>query len=323
MCLHIVMYHYVRDLGLNRYPSIKGLDAVFFRQQIEFLQQYFTIVRMEDVLAALDGGDIADNAALLTFDDGYIDHYTVVFPVLDAMGLQGSFFPPARILEESVLLDVNKVHFMLAAGETGAIFQALLSEIDRHRGTEYDIPDTDTLRDEYAKPSRYDSGEVIFIKRMLQTVLPERMRVAIADRLFARFVGVPMAVFAKELYLDTAQLLTMKRHGMYIGLHGFDHGWLGRMSASEYEADISLALQYMDGIGLIDRRAWVMNYPYGSWNDGVVDYIGQNGCLAGLSTRVAVADLATDHRLLLPRFDTNDFPPKSEGYLDPSSRRNQ
>ena len=106
----------------------------------------------------------------------------------------------------------------------------------------------------------------------------------------------------------------MKRHGMFIGVHGYAHEWLGNLERIEYENDISLAINGMADLGLIDKNAWVMNYPYGSWNDGVVNYIKNKGCVLGLTTRTAIASLDHDNRLLLPRIDTNEFPPKSEGY---------
>jgi len=314
MRINIVMYHYVRNLGRSRYPTIKGLDISLFRRQIDFLHSHFTIIRMEDMLSALDGGELPDNAALLTFDDGYIDHYTTVFPILDEIGVQGSFFPPSTILENARVLDVNKIHFILASGEVRQIYESLIKAIDEHRGMEFLIPETHILLNEYDKPNRFDSGEIIFIKRMLQTVLPERLRKIIFDKLFRQCIGIDEAVFARELYCDEKQLAAMKKHGMYIGLHGSAHEWLGNMEKAVYEHDIKHALEYMDSIGLIDKKAWVMNYPYGSYNDGVVAYVKANGCLAGLTTTVAIADTLTDDRLLLPRLDTNDYPPKSEEY---------
>ena len=309
------MYHYVRDFKVQRYPNIKGLDIELFRQQLKFLKSRFTIIRMEDLLFALGGKNLPENAALLSFDDGYIDHYTTVFPLLDKMGLQGSFFPPCSNLESQVLLDVNKIHFTLASSNAVDLYRAVLYKINSHRGTEFDIPDTETLLKEYFMPNRFDSGEVAFIKQMLQTILPQRLRKLIIDELFREFVSVDEAVLAKELYCDVEQLITMKKRGMFIGLHGFNHYWLGNMEKHDYEKDICHSLDYMDSMGLIDKRAWVMCYPYGSWNDGVVEFIQANGCLAGLTTEVGVAKLLTTNRFLLPRLDTNDFPPKSENYL--------
>ncbi len=82
--VHIIMYHYVRDLGNSRYPNIKGLDYGLFKEQIAFLKEHFTVVTMEDVIEACnsENGTLPENAVLLTFDDGYIDNFTAVFPVL-------------------------------------------------------------------------------------------------------------------------------------------------------------------------------------------------------------------------------------------------
>ena len=85
MCkLYIAMYHYTRDLQHSRYPLIKGLDESLFRKQLEFMKNNFNIVRMEYVIEAVkENGTLPENALLLTFDDGYIDNYTVAFPILE------------------------------------------------------------------------------------------------------------------------------------------------------------------------------------------------------------------------------------------------
>ena len=96
--LSIIMYHYVRDLKNSRYPNINGLDLDLFKEQIDFLYKNFHVVTMEQVVDASRGeGELPENAVLLTFDDGYIDHFTNVFPVLCNYGMQGSIFIPSRI----------------------------------------------------------------------------------------------------------------------------------------------------------------------------------------------------------------------------------
>ncbi|MEI6101743.1 MAG: polysaccharide deacetylase family protein, partial [Eubacteriales bacterium] len=101
----IVMYHYVRDLNNSRYPAIKGLDFELFRQQIDFFAAHFNVITIEEVIAAYDEGyELPQNALLLTFDDGYIDHYLNVFPLLQAYKMQGSFFIPGKTFCDHVLL---------------------------------------------------------------------------------------------------------------------------------------------------------------------------------------------------------------------------
>ena len=36
----IIMYHYVRDLKNGRYPKIKGLDILLFKEQIKYLKKH-------------------------------------------------------------------------------------------------------------------------------------------------------------------------------------------------------------------------------------------------------------------------------------------
>ena len=250
----------------------------------------------------------------MTFDDGYIDHFATVYPLLCERGLRGAFFPPARTLCEGALLNVNKIHFIMSATSEEKLFHVLLREMDFFRGNEHSYPDNKTLLAVNAVPNRYDNAEVVFSKRMLQTVLPKMVRNMIADKLFERFVGVSQSVFAKEIYIDVTQLKVMKQHGMYIGLHGYNHDRLGEMGDSEYAIDTNKALDYMESNGLLDKDSWVMCYPYGSYNSSVVEYLRGIGCVAGLTTEVFVTDLCKCDPLLLPRLDTNDYPPKSQNY---------
>lgn len=307
--LYISMYHYTRDIVHSRYPQIKGLDTNLFRQQIEYMKNNFNIVTMEQVIDAVEGkSELSEKALLLTFDDGYIDNYTFAFPILEEFGIQGSFFIPGKTFTTHQLLDVNKIHYILASAD----ICKLKKEMDYYRGIEFDYAPTDDLFNEYAVESRFDIKETIFVKRMLQTVLPERLRNTISSNLFEKYVGVSEEQLAYELYMTEEQIRTMKRHGMFIGLHGYDHYWLGKLPKEQMKKDLDKALDTLDEF--IDRKHWVMNYPYGSYNQDVLDYIKMKGACVGFTTEVKIADICMDAALELPRLDCNDFPPKSENY---------
>lgn len=262
--LYISMYHYTRDLKNSRYPDIKGLDSSLFREQILFMKEHFHIVTMEEVMEAAGGHyELPDDALLLTFDDGYIDNYTFAFPVLDELGVQGSFFIPGKTFTTYELLDVNKIHYLLASTDIHIILKDLLERMDHYRGNEYSYASNEELFQEYAKSNRFDGKEVIFVKRMLQTVLPEELRNRIASELFAKHVGITEQQLAHELYMTKEQIRTLKRHGMHIGVHGYDHYWLGNLSKEKMQQDMQKALVIMDEF--IDNQKWAMNYPYGSY----------------------------------------------------------
>ena len=169
----------------------------------------------------------------------------------------------------------------------------------------------DELIKKYAVANRFDDKETVFVKRVLQTALPENIRNEISSKLFKKYVGLAEDKFARELYMNRDQIKLMKDSGMFIGLHGYDHYWLGNLPVEQMHADIDKSLDTMSEF--IDKNCWVMNYPYGNNNSEVVSYIEQKGCKLGLTTEVRVAD-KSDNKFLLPRLDCNDFPPKSENY---------
>lgn len=312
--LYISMYHYTRDLKHSRYPEIKGLDVNLFREQIAFMKSNFNIVTMEQVLEAISTKNkLPEKALLLTFDDGYADNYNVAMPILEEYGVQGSFFIPGKTFTTHQLLDVNKIHYVLASANIYNLLEDLKKEMDYYRGQEFQYAPTEELFAKYAVATRFDIKETVFVKQMLQTVLPEKLRNIISSKLFAKYVGVTEEQLAYELYMSEEQIRTMKRHGMFIGIHGYDHYWLGNLSVEQMENDISLALDALDEF--VDRKQWVMNYPYGNYNKDVLAYISKQGACLGLTTEVRLADIDKDNPLELPRLDCNDFPPKSDNYL--------
>ena len=133
--LYIVMYHYTRDLAQSRYPAIKGLDSALFDEQLTFFEEHMHVVTMEEVLSAFDGKtNLPEDAVLLTFDDGYIDNYLTAFPLLMKHHMQGSFFIPGRTFTEKVVLDVNKIHFILATANIDVMIEDVRKAIESLRG---------------------------------------------------------------------------------------------------------------------------------------------------------------------------------------------
>lgn len=307
--LTIVMYHYIRNFKTSRYPKIKGLEYAGFLNQIDYLSHNYTIMRMEDVVEAQrSGAQLPENAALLTFDDGYAEHYDLVFPILYERKLQGSFFAPVKPVRDSVLLDVNRVHFILASCENPKKLSLYIDEQINENRIRFNLDSVAVYRAKWAVANRFDDAETIYVKRMLQTALPEAFRKEITAVLFARYVSNDEAAFASELYITQDQAKLMQSSGMYFGSHGFSHYWLDQISKESQINEVDSSLEFLRSIGSPVDDFWVMCYPYGGWNDGLLDVLKSRQCTLGLTTEVATADLSLHTPLTLPRYDTNDFP---------------
>lgn len=76
--------------------------------------------------------------------------------------------------------------------------------------------------------------------------------------------------------------------------------------------DLEHSYEYFKGIMSPDYL--VINYPYGGVNEAVVAQARQMGCKLGITVEAGVARIGETDAMLFPRFDTNDFPPKSETY---------
>ncbi len=307
--LTVVMYHYVRDLQKSRYPAIKGLPLDRFRRQLDHVCAHHTPVTVQEVLGALSdsGRSLPPNAILLTFDDGFIDHFINVFPLLDDRGIQGCFYPPAQAILEHIVLDVHKIHFILAAGADPRLLLDRAFELLPEIGAHHDVKNREYYVQTVSETHRYDPPEVTLLKRLLQRELPTEVRGEIINRLFSEYVTRDEAAFAAELYMSLEQIRCMAHHGMHIGGHGHRHVWLNRLSPAEQREEVDLSIQFLEMLG-IARSQWTMCYPFGGFDQSLVGILQERQCSLGLSVEPCVADLSRDHYLTLPRIDTNDLP---------------
>jgi peptidoglycan/xylan/chitin deacetylase (PgdA/CDA1 family) len=306
--LTIVMYHYVRDLARSRYPEIKGLSVDAFETQLDHITRAYTVCTTRDVVAASRGvRPLPPRACLLTFDDGFVDHFVTVFPRLADRGLPASFYPPAAAVEGARMLDTHKIHFALAtAPDHEKLARQVLDMVEEH-GRRRALPSAATLYRRYAVASRFDGPDVVFVKRVLQRGLPEAVRADIVGRLFEEHVGVDESTFARELYMDLAQLRCLVRHGMEVGGHGAAHVWLDGLSREEQRREIAATVGFLARVHGTAPVDWVMCYPFGSHDAVTLELVSAAGGALGLTTRVGVAeDLRSP--LELPRLDTNDLP---------------
>jgi peptidoglycan/xylan/chitin deacetylase (PgdA/CDA1 family) len=304
----IVMYHYIREFQYSRFPNIKGLDLSQFVEQIEYLKKNYCIIRMEELIEAIDNhSELPPKAVVLTFDDAYIDHYLNVFPILDKNKLQGSFFPPVKAITEHQVLCVNKIHHILAAVDNKQlIIDDINKQLDSYR-KDYELHENDYYFKKLAIANRFDEKEIIFIKRLLQVELVEELRNAITNALFYKYVSNDESAFSRELYMNKEQIACMRRNGMHIGNHGYDHYWLTSLPKEKQEYEIDQSLEFIRNIGG-DLNAWTMCYPFGNYNDDTISILRERGCKLGLISQFDVADISTNNRFELPRLDTNDIP---------------
>jgi peptidoglycan/xylan/chitin deacetylase (PgdA/CDA1 family) len=102
--LLVLNYHRLRASidGKSKFDDgVFDSDLDTFRRQMQWLKSATTMLDEEGLLKAASGGKLPRGTVCtaVTFDDGYIDCYTMAKPVLDELGIRAIFFIPVEMLE--------------------------------------------------------------------------------------------------------------------------------------------------------------------------------------------------------------------------------
>jgi peptidoglycan/xylan/chitin deacetylase (PgdA/CDA1 family) len=300
----IVYYHYIRNAHRTPFPDIKGLSIADFASQLDWLQARFRIIDGETFeRAALGRETLTEPTALLTFDDGFVDHYETAYLELRRRGIGGIFFvSDATVAVAPTLLNVHKTHFLLCA--VGG--RRLLSEVEQQLlSMSVDAATAGGAREGLY---RYDEEPDVTVKRLLNYELSYDVTDRLLEELFWSHLGDPVE-FARGLYLSADMIREMSRHGMMFGYHTRLHRVLSRLTREQQERELG------DGVdvirGLTGQRTVSFCYPYGlphTYNRDTLDVLAHIGYSLAFNTVRQPATLPAPSRYELPRLDTRDVP---------------
>lgn len=301
----MIMYHYVRPVKNSKYPNLKALEFKKFKDQINFFKKNFEIIDYEEFVEIIKFKKISKNKKIiLTFDDGYKDNYDYVFPELIKNKICGFFYPPTKVIENKDVLDVNKIHFLLEKEQNR---KKILKDINLElKKNNYKIISelkisSNTLR------SRYDDLETSLIKKLLQHILPFKIRDKILNVLTQRYLDMNMKEFAKELYMDESQLVELYNNKMHIGSHGEYHYRWGKLNEKQQEAEIINPIKFFKNLKF-DTKNLSVCYPYGSYNKTTHKLVKKSKFKFGITTEVGIIDEANlKNKFALKRLNANDF----------------
>ena len=302
-----VMYHYVRDLKTSKYKNIKFLEYKNFIKQIKFFKKNFNIINPNEVLSLNRDRKIYNKPFLiLTFDDGYSDHYDYVSPTLIDNKIQGLFFLPSRIFKANSVLEVNKIQFILSEVKEK---KKLLVEILDYLKRNYNLNYTNKIKIKTLRSSRYDENIVIIIKRLLQYLLPKKIRTNTINFYFRKYVTKDLLNFKKKLYLTEKQVVEMKNANMIFGSHSDNHEWMEFMSYDEQKKEVRNSDNFLEKKFKFFKNDFKsFCYPYGSYNKKTIDILKQFDYKMAFTTDPKPFLRNKSKNILeLPRYDTNDF----------------
>ncbi len=221
--LTVVNYHRIDNPHRKDFDSFKPNVSATpddFNEQMDYLVKWFNVISLKDLIEWLDGRkNLPPFAALITFDDGYLDNYLSAYPILR----QHNF--PALIF-------LTTEHI----GTDAPFYWDMAAYCFRH-----------TKRDQLTFPSgkvEYWSNQEQLeqvSKRWIEFMksLPQIEKQIYMQRLpEALGVSVP-AGFFKKLMMNWDQVREMHKGGIEFGAHTMHHPILTRISLDQVRAEVT------------------------------------------------------------------------------------
>ena len=299
------MYHYVREVKNSKYPNLKGLEFNDFKKQINYFIKNFNVLSNEDFVEIIKTKKIPKKKSiLLTFDDGYIDHWKYVYPYLKEKKIKGIFYPPVRVIQNKIILDINKVHFILAKELNRKKILKFIFELTK----KYMNKNAEDLKIyKIRNNSRYDDNDTNLIKRLLQVFLPLDTRKKITNIIFKLVLNTDEKNFSKKLYMSKNNILEMYKDSMTFGSHGNNHCWLEHLNYHQQLDEIKASINFYKKIGVYNEN-FSFCYPHGSYDLNTMNILKKLKIKFALTNQIGSINKQNLKKIMkLPRFDTNDF----------------
>jgi peptidoglycan/xylan/chitin deacetylase (PgdA/CDA1 family) len=219
--LTVLNYHRVcspEDQQAFFKPNISAIPGEFIKQ-IEYIQKRYNVISAKLLGDWIAGNaDLPKHAALITFDDGYLDNYENAYPELKKRGLSAIIF-----LTTDYIVSGNPAFWDLLAY---CFQQTVCSSIN--------IPEIG----EFLWESESDLDRVILDVVQALKELPEsRKKLVVSEIINLLDVRVEDSVFSK-LFLTWDQVREMAENGIEMGAHTINHPILTRIPRDEAEREI-------------------------------------------------------------------------------------
>jgi len=91
----ILTYHKVSP---DEHPFFEPTHPDLFDKQMQFLNQYYEVLPLTELVDRSQRGDVPNRAVAITFDDGYRDNYDFAFPILKKYRLRATVFVATGVI---------------------------------------------------------------------------------------------------------------------------------------------------------------------------------------------------------------------------------
>ena len=265
--LTIVTYHAVVRPPLVIFDSC-FLDEITFRNQLLYLKKHFTVLALSTAVESLKLGKIDRPTAVITFDDGYQNNYSVAYPILRELRLPATIFLTTGWIDTGYTLRYLRLNLALANTKKKAL---------AWNGRMLDLREV---------ASRANANVLI---RQEIRALPQAQRMPRLMEVI-RELGDdperPMDPDSPFRMLSSNAVKEMAHSGLIeFGAHTHTHPVLSRLSTDECRQEIESSVKNVEQ--LTGRPCEQFAYPFGGspdYTQETIDLLRKSGIRAAVTT---------------------------------------
>ena len=288
--LPILMYHRILPAPDPLQPD--ALTAAQFSQQIDLLQQYFTVLPLDEALARLKAEQLPPKTVAITFDDSYRETRLLAAPILHRAGVHATAF-------------LSTDHLYLGT-RPSLMFNDFIRESIRH--SPLTTLDTSPLGLPGVHSLIGNNHKIALISKLEHFIkyqtLPLRQQSLDTLRSLTQ---VEPALVAPRMMMTPEEVRELEWLNITIGGHTHTHPIMTQTTPADLRKDLELNLRVLRS--LTSQRVRAFAYPNGRFPvDFTLDHaalIRSLGYSWAVSTHCAVAS-PSDNPFLIPRFATKE-----------------
>lgn len=280
----IIMYHRIlkkEDIPLcSSYEEIGSVIEISdFIDQINFLNRKYSIISLNKLVSFIKGEiEIPLNSCVISFDDGYVDHYKNAFPVLKDLKIPAVFFIIGDCIAGTTKVRwLDKLYYILdntPYKKHSVEFNKIMSKFYKT-----EIKQGDSYNFLKLKTFIRNSPEKDFIIDQLASILN---------------VNLELDKINKSLYLSKENILEMLENKMEFGSHTMSHPDLTTIILKDAIQEIINSKKIISN--LTSKKEIPFAYPFGgqkTYNKDIIKTLKENNFLCSVTSIPGLNSKAT------------------------------
>jgi peptidoglycan/xylan/chitin deacetylase (PgdA/CDA1 family) len=282
-----LMYHGVvpDDYPINSWLLVREND---FKKQLNYLNKYWEIISIDSYLNKKF--KTAKPKALITFDDGYNNNYTIVYPLLKAYGIPATIYIVTDFIDKNELFWFDKIIYSIQVNRPKSIdLSGYHPKLTRYQ-----------FLDDSANQWRNINNLLSDLKK-LDPKLTEKISQIVFDQI------KPDLQYADHLLPLTQAAISELHHSglIEIGAHTARHEILTGLSDSRAAQTIKLSRQVITQI--VGKPPRHFAYPNGDYNKKIFKILQENNFFSAVTVHSALIDRNKFNPFEIPRLSISSF----------------